>query len=207
MFANITPFKTAERERKATQFKTAADKLYTTLTERFQTNSAKIQAEMEEAIRTGKTRRDYRVPIAFYNSVHWAYSYEEAQEELGAEFEDTRLRLRWEIDERDWETRVETDTAKFPVHRIMRSPGFLKRLGAFFGDHFTVSLQVHKVLAATKDYTAVQQTVYLNYWVNPIRPLGPGCTEVPASIPIDPSIPLYRMEGGQVVCYCQEGDE
>lgn len=203
MFADITPFKTAERERKATQFKTAADKLYTTLTERFQENSEQIKTKLAEAIRTGKTRRDFRVEICFYNSVHWALTYEEAKEELGDEFETNRRRLRWEIDEREWECRVKTDTTEVAVHRIMRSPGFLKRLGTFFGDHFTVSLQVHKVHATTKDYTAVQQTVYLNYWVDPIRPLGPGCTEVPASIPIDPSFPLCRIENGVEVWYSQ----
>lgn len=201
MFANITPFKTAERERKATQFKTAADKLYTTLTERFQENSDQIKTHLQEAIRTGKTRRDYRVKIAFYNSVRWVRSYEEAKEELGDEFETNRRRLRWEIDEREWECRVKTDTTEVSVHRIMVSPGFLKRLGAFFGDHFTVSLQVHKVHAANKDYTAMEQTVYLNYWVDPIRPLGPGCTEVPASIEIDRSHPLLVCEGGVPVWY------
>lgn len=195
MFANITPFKTAERERKATQFKTAADKLYTTLTERFQENSEQIKTKLAEAIRTGKTRRDFRVEICFYNSVQWVPKDDEDA--------DARERLRWEVDEKEWDTRVKTDTTEISVHRIMRSPGFLKRLATFFGDHFTVSLQVHKVHAATKDYTAVQQTVYLNYWVDPIRPLGPGCTEVPASIPIDPSFPLCRIENGVEVWYSQ----
>jgi uncharacterized protein (DUF1800 family) len=201
MFANITPFKTAERERKATQFKAAADKLYTTLTERFQENSETIKTKLAEAIRTGKTRRDFRVPITFYNFVHWARSYTEAKEELGDEFETERLRLRWEVDENEWDTRVKTDTTEVSVHRIMRSPGFLKRLGAFFGNHFTVSLQVHKVHAATTNYTAVQQTVYLNYWVDPIRLLGPGCTEVPASIEIDRSHPLLVCEDRGPVWY------
>lgn len=203
MFANITPFKIAERERKATQFKTAADKLYTTLTERFQTNSDKIKAEMQEAIRTGKTRRDFRVEICFYNSVTWAQSYEEAKEELGDDFEIIRERLRWEIDEREWECRVELDSIQIPVHRIMRSAGFLKRLGTFFGDHFSVSLQVHKVNTLNKHYTAVRQTVYLNYWVDPIRRLGPGCTEVPPAPPVDTTIPLCRIENGVEVWYPQ----
>lgn len=201
MFANIAPFKTAEGERRATQFKTAADKLYITLTERFQEKSDQIKTHLQEAIRTAKTRRDYRVKIAFYNCVRWVRSYEEAKEELGDEFEEERLKLQWVIDTHEWDTRVKTDTGSFSVHRIMRSPGFLKRLGSFFGDHFTVSLQVHKVHATNKDYIAMEQTVYLDYWVDPIRPLGPGCTEVPESIEIDRSHPLLVCEGGVPVWY------
>lgn len=187
MFANITPFKTAERQRKSATFKTATEKFYTTLTERFQAESTKIQAEMQEAIRTGKTRRDYRVPIARYNSVHWVRSYAEAKEEHD--------NLRWVIDNQEWETRVETDTGSIPVHAIMNRQVFLKRLGVFFGDHFTVSLQVHNIYSANKEYMAVEQTVYLNYWVDPVR------TPEPLSAPPSP-IPVYRLEDGVIVCLC-----
>lgn len=190
MFANITPFKIAEQERKAAQLKTAADKLYATLTERFKTNADKIKAEMQEAIRTAKCRRDYRVSIAFYNSVQWAQPYAEID-----------VTAKWAVEDNEWDTRIKTDSADVSVHRIMRSPGFLARLGIFFGDHFTVSVQAGKVYTANTDYTAVEQVIYLNYWVDPIRP-GPGCVEEPPSpIEVDTTLPFCRVENGVPVWY------
>jgi hypothetical protein len=234
MFANIAPFKLSERVRKARLFKTAQDKLYTELTERFQANSSQIQSSLEEAIQTAKTPRDFRTPIWTYNRVQWTRSYSEARAEYGDEFGALSAHLHWVIDDHDYETRVRMGSVLVPVQKIMKAPHFLPKLGAFFGDHFTVSLQTHKVLAANEDFTAVEVTVYLNYWSHklPATVLRLRTVEEDddvSHIQADTSVPWCRVEGGQAVwypgrppspassvcsnehhatvCYCNQGDD
>jgi hypothetical protein len=186
MFSNIAPFRTAVRERTTILRKDAQDQLYTELTAKFQSESSLIQTRLQQAIRDAKTRRDFRVPIHTYNSVTWVDRTPEAL---------------WRVEDEEWEDKVNA----IPVHTLMTGSHFLKKLGAFFGDHFTVSLQVHKVHATNSHYTAVQQTVYLNYWVNklPVTVLRARevLTEPPSPIEVNTRVPWCRIEGGQEVWY------
>jgi hypothetical protein len=201
MFANVSPFRAAVRERTAKTFETAQNQLYDELTNTFQAESSAIQTRLQQAIRSAKTARDYRVPLYVYNAVTWVKSYAEAKAELGDEFGARYEHLKGLIEDRDYETRVNN----IPVHKLMKPLKFQQKLGAFFGDHFTVSLQVTKVNAANSDYTAVQQTLYLNYWVDklPITILRARevLTEPPTPIVVDTSVPWCRVEGGQPVWY------
>jgi hypothetical protein len=186
MFANTAPFRAAVRERTTILRKDAQDQLYTELTAKFQSESSLIQTRLQQAIRDAKTRRDFRVPIHTYNSVTWVDRTPEAL---------------WRVEDEEWEDKVNA----IPVHTLMTGSHFLKKLGAFFGDHFTVTVQVHKVHLCDVNYTAVQQTVYLNYWVDKLPPTvlraREVLTEPPTPIEVNTRVPWCRIEGGQEVWY------
>lgn len=188
MFANTAPFQAAERERTATLLKTAEDKLYTELTDRFQADARTLEVALQDAIRTAATPREFRTPLWVYNRVQWTQS----RQEMGQTRWDHCV---WEIDNHDHETRVRVGSFLTPVHRLL--PALRPRLGSFFGDHFTVSTQVHKVLAVTPEYTALQVTVYLNYWTHPVRTTD---DDVPPS-------PICSNGDHAHICYCNGGDD
>ena len=191
MFSNTAPFQAAVADRTRTRLLSAQDKLYAELTYRFQRESYQIQSRLETAIRTAASPRDFRVPLWVYNSVTWARSYQEARDSLGDEFEATHAQLKQEIDSHHYESQFDT----LPVHTVIRSPEFRARLAAFFGDHFTVSLETTLTHTTNADYTAVERTVYLNYWTQsraPNDPPGP---------PPSP-IPLYQDDRSATMCYC-----
>lgn len=191
MFANTEPFKIAELERKAKRLRDAEETLYAELTQRFQAETTSIQETMEVAIRNAKTPQDYCVPLWTYNSVRWVRSYEEARAELGDEFETRRRTAKWMIETLGHECLIEG--THIPVHTVLRTPKFQRRLGAFFGDHFTVSLRVRATRHVTEDFIAVEQMLSLHYWTKPV------------------SFKLQRLreveEEPRAECYCCQGDE
>ena len=176
MFANTAPFQAALRERAAARLETARETLYTDLTTRFCAEAHGIQVCLQEALRTAKTRRDFRTPLWTYNALHRSTPH-------GG----------WDFDTEDLETRVRVGTVSASVHSLL--PSLFTRLGAFFGTHFTVSVQAAKVNRITADYLSAQYVLYLNYWVDPVR------TEPPAS-------PVSSLcDHDQAVCYCSHGDD
>jgi hypothetical protein len=208
MFANTAPFKHAIRVNKARAFQDAQDKLYKELTERFQLDSSDIQGALEDAIRHAKSPRDYRTAIWTYNRVVWNRSYATAREMFSTqeEFEDNYRELKREVLAWGHETLVND----IPTHKLV-DPRFRNRLGAFFGDHFVVTTRTTQNVVWNGDYSALQETLYLEYWDKEIpitaRKLRePPEEETPPS-PINTSIPLYRLEGDTVVCYYHNNGE
>jgi hypothetical protein len=202
MFANTTPFQIAVKERRGRLFEAAQNELYAQLTRRFQGEASKIQSDLEEAIRKADVPRDYRTPVWTYNSLGWARSYQEAVDLYGANHCAT---IRAMVEEHGHETALSSGAYRMPVHRLMKERTFLPKLGAFFGDHFTVSLRVTRVLEVNQYYTAVEQTLYLHYWPAGI-PAELLRARSPEEQPPSP-VPVIWGVGGEPVCFCHHEPE